>query len=123
MNDYPGDEKKVNRWVRGLQISHATLGLLLISGLVLDYFKLPSNTRQNSIPLGGRIAILLFGIALLMIAYGAHKRRPWARRVGRVLNFPILILFPIGTIIGAWNLWRFSRPEIKAAFAQRTIES
>ena len=48
---------------------------------------------------------VIFALAYFILAYGLSERRPWARTLGIVLGFLILLRFPFGTALGAYTLW------------------
>jgi hypothetical protein len=53
------------------------------------------------------IAILLgaFGVIQLILAWGLHERKLWARALGLVIGFLALLRFPLGTALGIYTIW------------------
>jgi Predicted membrane protein (DUF2127) len=53
------------------------------------------------------IAILLgvFGVIYLILAWGLHERKIWARPLGLVSGFLALLRFPLGTALGIYTIW------------------
>jgi heme A synthase len=47
-------------------------------------------------------AVLLFFCVHLALARGSLARRPWARLATMLFGFVMLVVFPVGTLIGAW---------------------
>jgi hypothetical protein len=50
-------------------------------------------------------------IPALVVAIGIRLGRPWARLVGRGLGLVLLMLPPVGSLIGALVMYRLSLPE------------
>jgi uncharacterized membrane protein (DUF2068 family) len=46
-----------------------------------------------------------FGIVHLILSWGLHERKMWARPLGLVVGFLALIRFPLGTALGIYTLW------------------
>jgi hypothetical protein len=66
--------------------------------------------RWNAWPLSmglAWIAILLgvFGVIHLILAWGLHERKLWARPLGLVIGFLALLRFPLGTALGIYTIW------------------
>jgi hypothetical protein len=55
------------------------------------------------------MALVTFAVAMslpaILIGYGLYRFRPWARVGGIVLSIVSLIVFPFGTLLGAYGLW------------------
>lgn len=51
------------------------------------------------------IYTLAFAVAYLLLAWGLHERKSWARILGIVLGFLVLLRFPFGTALGIYTLW------------------
>ena len=65
----------------------------------------------------GVVWLVAFGVAFAVTGWGLWKLRPWARMAAVVLAVLQLVLFPIGTIIGALTLWYLlSDEDAKMAF-------
>lgn len=63
------------------------------------------------------LAIIVFGIAFLVVGWGLWRLKSWARAGAIVLAVLQLPGFPIGTVIGALTLWYLlSDPDAQAAF-------
>jgi hypothetical protein len=63
------------------------------------------------------IATLVISIPGIIIGYGIYRFRPWARIAGIVLAILSLMLFPLGTILGAYGLWVLLSKETERLFA------
>ena len=61
------------------------------------------------------VAILLgtFGLIHLILAWGLHERKLWARPLGLVIGFLALLRFPLGTALGIYTIWVLL-PEVSA---------
>ena len=46
-----------------------------------------------------------FGIVHLILGWGLHERKMWARPLGLVVGLLALIRFPLGTALGIYTLW------------------
>jgi len=51
------------------------------------------------------IALALFGIVHLLLAWGLFERESWARILGIVVGVLALLRFPLGTALGIYTLW------------------
>ena len=51
------------------------------------------------------VATLIMSLPAVIIGVGLYKFRPWARIGGIVLAALSLIVFPFGTVLGAYGLW------------------
>jgi Predicted membrane protein (DUF2127) len=51
------------------------------------------------------VALGIFGVIHLILAWGLYERKAWARPLGLVIGFLALIRFPLGTALGAYTLW------------------
>jgi zinc-ribbon domain len=51
------------------------------------------------------IMAAVFAGAYLLLAWGLYEKRPWARILGIVLGFLVLIRIPFGTALGIYTLW------------------
>jgi hypothetical protein len=51
------------------------------------------------------IFALLMSLPALVIGWGLYNLRPWARIAGIVLSIVSLVVFPMGTLLGAYGLW------------------
>ena len=51
------------------------------------------------------IFAVLMSLPALIIGFGLYNVRPWARVAGIVLSIVSLIVFPFGTLLGAYGLW------------------
>lgn len=68
--------------------------------------------------IGGIIAfvLILFAIPYWIAGYAILKRFAWGRILGMVLGALALFSIPIGTALGVYTLWAFTRPEAEEAF-------
>ena len=76
----------------------------------------------------GLFVVLVFGALDVAAAVGLLRLRDWARWLAIVLAAMGLLLFPIGTIVGALIIWYLLNDEAKQAFGvippeQSTSES
>jgi hypothetical protein len=55
----------------------------------------------------------------LLLAYGLHHRRPWARILGLVLGALNLLAFPLGTLIGVYTIFILVKPEAELELSGR----
>lgn len=55
--------------------------------------------------LAGGAMLAIFAAAYLVLAWGLLERQPWARILGIVLGFLILLRIPFGTALGIYTLW------------------
>jgi hypothetical protein len=53
---------------------------------------------------GGAFAVA-FAAAYLLLAWGLSERQPWARSLGVVLSFVVMVRVPFGTALGIYTLW------------------
>lgn len=51
------------------------------------------------------VALALFGVLHLVLAWGLFEREPWARMLGIVIGCLALLRFPFGTALGIYTLW------------------
>ncbi|HUI74007.1 MAG TPA: zinc ribbon domain-containing protein [Candidatus Acidoferrum sp.] len=51
------------------------------------------------------ILAVAFAAAYLLLAWGLYEKRPWARILGIVLGFLVLLRIPFGTALGIYTLW------------------
>ncbi|HUL16893.1 MAG TPA: zinc ribbon domain-containing protein [Terriglobales bacterium] len=51
------------------------------------------------------ILAAVFACAYLLLAWGLYEKQPWARILGIVLGFLVLIRIPFGTALGIYTLW------------------
>ena len=64
--------------------------------------------------------ILLMSLPCLVLGFGLHNFRPWARILGLVLAAVNLLNVPFGTIISLYGFWVLLKPETEALFAAET---
>lgn len=63
---------------------------------------------EHLVPLGlytGGAVSAIFAAAYLFLAWGLYERQPWARTLGIVLSFFVLLRIPLGTALGIYTLW------------------
>ncbi len=71
---------------------------------------------------GGIVGLVAIAFAILALpsifaGFGLMARKPWARVLTIVLAIFALFAFPLGTILGAYQLWVFAlNPETRAAY-------
>jgi hypothetical protein len=51
------------------------------------------------------VALAMFGVLHLVLAWGLFERESWARMLGVVIGFLALLRFPLGTALGIYTLW------------------
>lgn len=61
--------------------------------------------------------ILLMSLPCLVLGFGLHNFRPWARVLGLVLAAINLLNVPFGTAIALYSFWVLLKPETEALFA------
>jgi hypothetical protein len=49
--------------------------------------------------------LVVFAAGYLLLGWGLLERQPWARILGIVLGFLVLIRIPFGTALGIYTLW------------------
>jgi hypothetical protein len=82
-------------WILGNMGGH---GLPMVGGWGLD----------SLISLGmytAGITAAVFAAAYLLLAWGLYEKQPWARILGIVLGFLVLLRIPFGTALGIYTLW------------------
>jgi hypothetical protein len=55
--------------------------------------------------LAGGAFLAVLAAAYLVLAWGLLERQPWARILGIVLGFLVLLRIPFGTALGIYTLW------------------
>jgi hypothetical protein len=68
------------------------------------------------------VALAMFGVLHLVLAWGLFEREPWARMLGVVIGFLALLRFPLGTALGIYTLWVLL-PEKSGAEYDRLAQS
>jgi hypothetical protein len=64
----------------------------------------------GAIGIGLVLLLVMTSLPAVIIGYGLYRLRPWSRLAGIVLSILLLIIFPLGTILGVYGLWvLFSR--------------
>lgn len=61
--------------------------------------------------------ILVMSLPCLVLGFGLHNLRPWARILGLVLAAVNLLNIPFGTLISLYGFWVLLKPETEALFA------
>ena len=64
--------------------------------------------------------ILVMSLPCLVLGFGLHNFRPWARVLGLVLAAVNLLNVPFGTAISLYSFWVLLKPETEALFAPGT---
>ncbi|HEY3442925.1 MAG TPA: hypothetical protein VGK29_19350 [Paludibaculum sp.] len=60
--------------------------------------------------------ILVMSLPCLVLGFGLHNFRPWARILGLVLAAVNLLNLPFGTAISLYGFWVLLKPETEALF-------
>ena len=60
--------------------------------------------------------ILVMSLPCLVLGFGLHNFRPWARVLGLVLAAVNLLNVPFGTAISLYGFWVLLKPETEALF-------
>ncbi len=60
--------------------------------------------------------LILFAIPYWIAGYAILKRFAWGRILGMILGALALFSIPIGTALGVYVIWAFTRPEAEEAF-------
>ena len=121
--------------MRGLQLTYAGLLVLLgvfLSGLgavivalgvgfdAVQQFDFPQELFLGKIAgalVGGAVA--LFGVGFAATGYGLFHRDASARIGGICVGGVLLLVFPLGTVLGLLGLWALLSERGQAAFARR----
>ena len=101
-----------------LQIAFGAIGLMLAVLLVFVFGGAAGIVgasgdpdAQIAVPIIGLTGMALVGfititsLPSLLVGFGLLKFRPWARIAGIVLSIVVLVMVPVGTIVGAYGLW------------------
>jgi hypothetical protein len=80
--------------------------LLITAGLVLWYF---TPFLGSLIRIFGVIFLLLNGLLLFLAGLGFLKFRKWSMKIHYLSWIMVLLIFPIGTLYGAFTLWISSK--------------
>jgi len=51
------------------------------------------------------LVFVVFSIVWLVIGQAIKKHKEWSRITGIIINMPLLIGFPVGTLIGGYIIW------------------
>jgi len=106
----------------GLEIATAALFLFIfISGAVLVGWGTERSGLLGSALLGATGILLalgfaVFGVIDLAIASAIAKGKPWARMAGIVMAVILLVLVPVGTVLGIFALKGLVGPDARAWF-------
>ncbi len=60
--------------------------------------------------------VLVMSLPCLVLGYGLHNFRPWARVLGIVLAALNLLNVPFGTAVALYSFWVLLKPETEALF-------
>lgn len=83
--------------------------MLLVAGGLVTFG--PFNENAGELFLAGGIVgfmalfIVLLGLPAVIAGFGLLARKPWARSVTLVLGALNLLAFPLGTVLGIYQLW------------------
>ncbi len=80
------------------------LALPTVSTLLETYAVFPETGWIRYFPVIGAAGIL-WGVSSFVIGAGLHLGWPVARWAGWGMGLASLVLFPVGTIVGAYSLW------------------
>ncbi|MEX1020734.1 MAG: hypothetical protein WDZ49_13805 [Litorilinea sp.] len=61
--------------------------------------------------------VMIFCMVFLATGYGVWQGRQWARVAAITLAVLTLLIFPLGTLVGALILWHLLKPDIAHRFA------
>ena len=64
--------------------------------------------------------VLVMSLPCLVLGFGLHNFRPWARVLGLVLAAVNLLNIPFGTAISLYGFWVLLKPETEALFTAET---
>jgi hypothetical protein len=100
-----------------------SLGVFVALGITMAN-ETGDNTHAGIGIAGGIVAIIFYcGLALVFVlppaiaSWKILKQRPHTRLWGTLAAIIALVLFPLGTILGAYALWFFFGPEGKRLYA------
>jgi hypothetical protein len=65
--------------------------------------------------------LIVLSLPSVLIGIGLLGLRPWARIAGIVISILSLLMFPFGTIVGAYGLWVLFSSETERLFSAPTI--
>ncbi len=65
--------------------------------------------------------ILTLSLPCLILGFGLHNFRPWARVLGIVLAALNLLNVPLGTALSLYAFWVLLKPETEALFKAQTV--
>ena len=77
---------------------------------------LPAILSMNVIGVFLFFVVAVLGLPGIILGWGLLKNAEWARILGIVLAILNILIFPLGTILGAYSLWVFFNPETVAIF-------
>jgi hypothetical protein len=117
-----------------LQIAFGVIGLLFAVLMLFVFGGAASIVGASGDP-DARIAIPIIGLTgmaltgfltitslpSLIVGVGLLKFRPWARIAGIVLSIVVLVMVPLGTIIGAYGLWVLFSRDTERLFAPASV--
>jgi hypothetical protein len=106
-------------------------GLLAVTGLAVFtafVFGSLSSTEEESrlvaLGLGGALAafLLLLSLPGFIGGIGLLRRRAWSKALTLIVGALSLPNFPMGTALGAYTIWFWSRPDTERLFFHRERE-
>lgn len=62
--------------------------------------------------------LLLLAIPAVVSGFGLRRYNEWARMIALVVSLVCVIMFPFGTLIGAYGIWVLLSPESEYLFLE-----
>jgi MFS family permease len=104
----PHDHNRTLALIYGLLGALFTIPILVSPLLIsrhVDDFPSPRRDKQILIAALAFCAVLSIALLLLLIAYGLHKRKRWARITALIIAAILVLYFPLGTALGVYTWW------------------
>jgi len=82
--------------------------IYFVFSAVLTVFITMTVLTENTMPYLAIVLALVFvvfSIVWLVIGQAIKKHKEWSRITGIIINMPLLIGFPVGTLIGGYIIW------------------
>ena len=109
------DFKRQIKLIGIAQVFYAGIRLLgnLVFGLLLSSIASPESNASNAL----LILSLVASLPALAAGIGLLMKQSWARLAAVAAGAIELIMFPMGTVLGALTLWLMARKEVAALVA------
>jgi hypothetical protein len=113
----------LNIVLSGLGLLTALLIAVIFSGTVVAVGASGDADAAVAIPIIGLTGmatvtlLAVWSVPGLIVGFGLIRLRPWARIGGIIVSIMGLIVFPFGTILGAYGLWVLFSKDAERLFA------